>query len=100
MSWSLGGAEVWAILNAIGHPVGPAAAFAIEGLGMAARSIGFALPSGLAAQEAGFVVACAAFGVPPSDAVALSIVKRLRELIVAISGVVAWRIALWRPARG
>jgi hypothetical protein len=100
LSWSLGGAEVWVILHAIGRPVGPAAAFSIEGLGMAARSIGFALPSGLAAQEAGFVVACAAFGVPAADAVALSMVKRLRELIVAIAGVIAWRVALWRPATG
>jgi putative membrane protein len=97
LSWSLGGAEVWVILNAIGHPVGPGAAFAIEGLGMAARSLGFALPSGLAAQEAGFVVACAAFGVPANDAVALSLVKRLRELIVATAGIGAWRLALRRP---
>jgi len=98
LSWSLGGAEVWVVLNAIGHPVGAGAAFAIEGLGMAARSLGFALPSGLAAQEAGFVVACAAFGVPAPDAVAMSMVKRVRELIVAIAGVAAWRIALLRPA--
>ena len=99
VAWALGGAEVWVILRAIGHPVGPEAAFAIEGLGMAARSIGFALPSGLAAQEAGFVLACAAFGVPAADAVAMSMVKRVRELIVAVAGVVAWRIALWRPAK-
>jgi putative membrane protein len=98
VGWSLGGAEVWVILRAIGHPVGGAAAFAIEGLGMAARSIGFALPSGLAAQEAGFVLACAAFGVNASDAVAMSMVKRVRELVVAIAGLIVWRVALWRPA--
>lgn len=100
VGWSLGGAEVWVILRAIGHPVGPAAAFAIEGFGMAARSIGFALPSGLAAQEAGFVLAGAALGVPAADAVAMSMVKRVRELIVAVAGLIAWRMALWRPARG
>jgi putative membrane protein len=98
IAWALGGAEVWVILRAIGHPVGPAAAFAIEGLGMAARSIGFALPSGLAAQEAGFVLACTAFGVPAADAVAMSMVKRTRELIVAIAGAIVWRIPFWRPA--
>jgi putative membrane protein len=96
LSWSLGGAEVWVILRAIGHPVGPAASFAIEGLGMAARSLGFALPAGLAAQEAGFVVACGLFGVGAPDAVALSMVKRVRELIVGIAGVVAWQATLWR----
>jgi putative membrane protein len=98
VGWGLGGAEVWVILRAIGHPVGPAAAFAIEGLGMAARSIGFALPSGLAAQEAGFVVACAAFGIAAPDALAMSMLKRLRELIVGVAGVIAWRVALLLPA--
>ena len=96
VSWSLGGAEVWVILRAIGQPVGPGAAFAIEGLGMAARSIGFALPSGLAAQEAGFVIACGLFGIGAPDAVALSMVKRLRELVVGVTGTAVWQFALWR----
>jgi len=96
-SWSLGGAEVWVIMRAIGHPVGPGAAFAIEGLGMAARSAGFALPAGLAAQEAGFVIAGALFGISPPDAVALSMVKRVRELVVGVAGAAFWQFTLWRP---
>jgi putative membrane protein len=91
LSWSLGGAEVWVILRAVGVPVSAGAAFAIEGLGMAARSLGFALPAGLAAQEAGFVLACAVFGISPQDGLALSMVKRLREVLVAASGVLVWR---------
>ncbi len=100
LSWSLGGAEVWVILRAIGHPVGPGAAFAVEGLGMAARSIGFALPSGLAAQEAGFVVACGLFGVPAPEALALSAVKRIREVVVAVAGVGVWRLQGATPKAG
>jgi putative membrane protein len=96
-SWSLGGAEVWVIMNAIGHPVGPGAAFAIEGLGMAARSAGFALPAGLAAQEAGFVLAGALFGISAPDAVALSMVKRVRELVVGVAGAAFWQFTLWWP---
>jgi putative membrane protein len=92
ISWSLGGAEVWVILHAVGVAVGPGAAFAIEGLGMAARSLGFALPAGLAAQEAGFVLACSMFGIGPQEGLALSMVKRLRELLVAASGLLVWRI--------
>ncbi len=92
LSWSLGGAEVWVILHAIAVPVGPGAAFAIEGLGMAGRSLGFALPAGLAAQEAGFVLACAVFGIAAPDGLALSMVKRLREVLVAASGLLVWRI--------
>jgi putative membrane protein len=96
LSWSLGGAEVWIILHAIGQPVGAGAAFAIEGVGMAARSMGFALPVGLAAQEAGFVLGAGLFGVPAQDAIALSMLKRVRELVLAVSGVGVWQIAIWR----
>jgi hypothetical protein len=92
LSWSLGGAEVWVILHAVAVPVSPGAAFAIEGLGMAARSLGFALPAGLAAQEAGFVIACAVFGIAAQDGLALSLVKRLREVLVAASGLLVWLI--------
>jgi putative membrane protein len=96
LSWSLGGAEVFVVLHAIGTPVSAGAAFAIEGVGMAARSLGFAVPAGLAAQEAGFVLGCGLFGVAPADAVALSMLKRLRELVVALAGVATWQAALWR----
>jgi uncharacterized membrane protein YbhN (UPF0104 family) len=92
LSWSLGGAEVWVILHAIAVPVSPGAAFAIEGLGMAARSLGFALPAGLAAQEAGFVLACAVFGISAQEGLALSMVKRVREVLVAAFGILVWRI--------
>jgi hypothetical protein len=92
LSWSLGGAEVWVILHAVGVAVSPGAAFAIEGLGMAARSLGFALPAGLAAQEAGFVLACSVFGIAAQEGLALSMVKRLRELVVAASGLLVWRL--------
>jgi putative membrane protein len=95
-SWCLGGAEVWIVLRAIGHGVSPAAAFAIEGLGMAARSAGFALPAGLAAQEAGFVLAGSLFGVPAADSVALSMVKRLRELVVCLPGLLVWQVSEMR----
>lgn len=96
-SWGLGGAEVWVIMRAIGHPVGPGASFAIEGLGMAARSAGFALPAGLAAQEAGFVIAGGLFGISAPDAVALSMVKRVREIVVGVAGAAFWQFALWWP---
>jgi putative membrane protein len=96
LSWSLGGAEVFVILHAMGIPVAPGAAFAIEGVGMAARSMGFAVPAGLAAQEAGFVLGAGLFGIAAPDAVALSMLKRVRELVVAVAGAAAWQLPAWR----
>jgi putative membrane protein len=71
--WSLGAAEVWLLLRALGHPVSPQAGYVIESLGLVARSLGFAVPAGLAAQETGFVLACALFGIPHETGLALSL---------------------------
>jgi len=93
LSWSLGAAEVWIVLWVLGQPVGPGQAYAIESLGLAARSAGFAIPAGLGAQEAGFLFAGGLFGVPPDQAIALSMLKRLRELAVGLPGLLAWHWA-------
>lgn len=90
ISWCLGGAEVWAVLHTMGQPVTPASAFALEGLGMAARSLGFLLPAGLAAQEAGFAAAGLLLGIPAQASIAMSLVKRVRELAVGGSGLLLW----------
>lgn len=92
-SWSLGAAEVWVLLRATGYDVSMPVAYAVEALGLAARSAAFAVPAGLAAQEAGLVLACGLFGVPPQAALALSMLKRLRELAVGIPAVVLWQWA-------
>jgi putative membrane protein len=97
LSWALGGAEVWVVLRLMGHGVQPDAAFVIESLGMMARSVGFAVPGGVGMQEGGLVLAAGLFGVPPEAAIALSVVKRLRELIVGASGGAIW---LWPRRRG
>ena len=58
---------------------------------MAARSLGFVLPAGLGAQEAGLVAVATALVVPPQDAVAMAMLKRLREVGMNLPGLVAWQ---------
>ncbi len=82
VGWTLGGAEVWIALAALGHGVGPVQAVVIESLGMAARSAGFVVPGAVGVQEGGFVLVCGLFGVPAETALALSVLKRVRELVV------------------
>jgi hypothetical protein len=98
LAWSLGAAEVWVILAVLGVPVGPAQAYAIESLGMAARSLGFVLPAGLGAQEAGLAAVAVALGVPLEEAVAMSMLKRLREVLMNLPGLIAWRWSQRHPA--
>jgi putative membrane protein len=91
LAWSLGTAETWLALTAMGRHTSFYEAFVIESLGMAARSAGFAVPGALGVQEAGLIVVCGLFAIPPETAIALSMVKRARELLVGLPGLVAWQ---------
>ena len=97
-AWMLGSIETWATLYALGVAVTPLQAFTVESLGMAARSAGFAIPAALGAQEGGFMLAAAAIGLPVAPALLLSLVKRLREILVGLIGLALWRRTMPRPA--
>ena len=90
-AWSGGCFEVYLGLLAMGHPVTLPQAFVIECLGMAARSAGFAVPGSLGVQEGGFILVGGLFGLAPETALALSMVKRLRELLVGVAGLLLWQ---------
>jgi uncharacterized membrane protein YbhN (UPF0104 family) len=91
MSWCGGLFEVYLTLLAMGHSVSLAQAFVIECLGMAARSAGFAVPGALGIQEGGFILVSGLFGIPPETGLALSMVKRLREVAVGSVGLMMWQ---------
>ncbi|CAH2604901.1 conserved membrane protein of unknown function [Rhodovastum atsumiense] len=93
LAWTLGSLEVWLALHAMGIDVSWEQAFVIESLGQAARSAGFAVPGALGVQEAGFILVCGLFDITPDTAIALSMVKRARELAVGLPGLVAWQWA-------
>ena len=90
LAWLLGTAETWLILHALGAPAGLPAALAMESLGTAARVAGFAVPGALGIQEGGFVLAALAVGLPGSAGLAVSLVKRIREIVVGIAGLALW----------
>ena len=91
LAWALGTFEVWLALTAMGVQVTFAEALVIESLGMAARSAGFVVPGALGVQEAGFILVCGLFQIHPDTAIALSMLKRVRELTVGLPGLVAWQ---------
>jgi uncharacterized membrane protein YbhN (UPF0104 family) len=89
-------------LYALGVKVGLGPAFVIESLAMAARSAGFAVPGAVGIQEGGFVLVCGLFGIGADAAIALSVVKRLREVLVGAGALLAWQLArggVSRPPR-
>lgn len=89
-----GGSETWLALRWLGHPLTPAAALAIESLTLAARSLIFIAPAGLGVQEAGLVGVGHVLGLGSDVAIALSLAKRMREILFGVPALAAWQIAV------
>jgi putative membrane protein len=97
VSWLLGGVEVCLALHFLGHNVGIVPGLIIESLGQALKAVGFAVPGALGVQEGGYIVVCQVFGLSPEMAIALSLMKRLREVGLGVPGLLAWHRAEARP---
>ncbi len=92
ISWLLGGVEVCLALHFLGHDIGLGHGMVIESLGQALKAAGFAVPGALGVQEGGYIVICQLFGLSPEVAIALSLMKRLREVALGVPGLVAWQV--------
>jgi putative membrane protein len=88
--WFVGAVEVLVALNLMGYPVSYLDAVVIESLGQAVRAAGFLIPGALGVQEAGFIAVCAVFGIPAPAAIALSLVKRVPEIVLGLPFLFAW----------
>jgi len=96
LAWFVGIAEVWVALRLLGHPVDVWTALLFESLGQAIRTGAFAVPGALGVQEGGYVLVGSAFGIPPGAAFGLSLVRRVRELLLGIPGLIAWHASTIR----
>ena len=90
--WIAGVGEVWLALRFLGHPVSLASALMLESLGQAIRGIAFAIPGALGVQEGGYMLLGALVGLSAPTALALSLIKRARELILGLPALVYWQI--------
>jgi len=91
VGWFVGATEVFIVLNAMGYPLDFGDAVIIESLMHAVRGASFAIPGALGAQEGGLIVLCAIFGIPPEAALALSLVKRIPDLVIGVPGLLVWQ---------
>jgi putative membrane protein len=86
VGWLVGAGEVYLILSMIQHPVGWMDALLLESLGQAIRGAAFAIPGALGVQEGGYLLLAPLAGLPPDAALALSLAKRARELLLGVPG--------------
>jgi len=92
IGWLIGTAEVWIALRFMGFPVTVNEALVIESLLQAVRGAAFAIPGAFGAQEAGLILLCGLFEIPPDQAFALSLIKRAADLVVGLPGLVSLQV--------
>ena len=90
LSWLFGVVETFAGLRALGLHASLRQATVVEGVGQIVRTAGFAVPGALGVQEGGLVLVCGLLGIAPASAIALSLLRRIRELALGLPGLVVW----------
>jgi putative membrane protein len=93
VGWIVGTGEVFLIVRFLGAAVSWRDAFILESLGQAIRGAGFAIPGALGVQEGGYLLLAPLAGLTPDAALALSLAKRARELILGLPGLLYLRFA-------
>jgi putative membrane protein len=95
--------EIWLFAQFMGTPITPIEAIMVESLSAAVRGIAFAVPGALGVQEGSYVMLGAMVGLDAELMLALSLAKRIREVLVGLPGILVWQALeghrLWWRAR-
>ena len=96
----LGSGEIWIALHALTLHATVVNAVILQSMVLTIRSAVFPVPGALGVQEGGYVVVGNLLGIPGDTAFALSLIARVRELILGIPGLVCWQMIearrVWR----
>ncbi|MCF7765020.1 MAG: flippase-like domain-containing protein [Verrucomicrobia bacterium] len=91
LGWVVGAGEIWIALWVLGVPATFAEAVILESLSQAVKGVMFLVPGALGFQEGGFIVIGAALGIPAPMALALSLVRRFRDIAMGVPGLLIWQ---------
>ena len=91
VSWIASAMGIWFALRLAGVEIGLSALLAIESLVLAVRSATFFAPMGVGVQEAAYALIGPLFGLSLEMSLALSILKRARELAIGLPALLIWQ---------
>lgn len=99
LGWIATGCAGWLTLRLLDVPINLDQALAIEALLAAVAAMAFLVPVNAGVQEAGYVGLGALFGVPPEMAIAVSLIRRARDVTLGIPILLVWQWAEVRRLR-
>jgi glycosyltransferase 2 family protein len=98
--WIVSAVEVWLALRFAQAPLDFATVVVIESMLYALRTAAFAIPNAVGVQEGAYVLIGASFGLTPEMALAISLLKRARDLAIGLPALGVWQAVegghLWR----
>lgn len=99
-NWCLGAVELVLVMYLLGHPITLAEAWIVETVAQLVRAGAFFIPAGIGAVEAGMVLIIQLLTGLPALGLAVSAVRRAREVLWIIWGLaLGWRYSLIAAAK-
>jgi putative membrane protein len=90
-AWVLGGVGVWAGLWIAGRHMSLRTIMGLESLVYVIRTVTFFVPMGFGTIEGGYVLVGHLFGIPAEFALALSLIKRVRDIAIGLPALAIWQ---------
>ncbi|WP_225883058.1 lysylphosphatidylglycerol synthase domain-containing protein [Sphingomonas aliaeris] len=91
LGWIASAFGAWLALHMMDVRISVWSVLSLESLIFTLRSVAFAIPAAIGVQEAAYALAAPLFGLPAETALALSLVKRARELIIGLPTLLLWQ---------
>src|SRR5207302_11456214 len=89
--WIASAAEAWLVLRLAGEPLPLSAVLVLESMLYAVRTSAFVVPNAVGVQEGAYILLGATFGLTPEMALALSLLKRARDLATGLPPIAIWQ---------
>jgi putative membrane protein len=107
LAWLGSGGGTFIAFRLVGAPISLPDALALEALLSTLRSIAAFVPAAVGVQEAGYAMLAPLFGVPAEMGLAVSLLKRAREIILGVPALLYWQSvegrvaarAAWEPVQ-
>ncbi len=91
LSWFGGGGNTWIIYHLLGARPSVLDALAIESILSGVLAVGFLFPAGLGVQELTYAGIGRIFGIPASLSLALSLIRRARDISIGTPSLLLWQ---------
>ena len=96
--WIASGLWLWVVLAVMDVHPGIWSAIAIQALVEGLRSATVFIPAAIGIQEAGYAAVAPVFGLPPEIGLAVSLMRRARDILVAVPVLLLWQFIEGRRA--